>query len=259
MNASSKLQSLGNVVTMVALGGIAVGIFNGCSPSSPPPAAVAAKKATDKALTPPWPPALDQPTAVSKDLFAKNYYIVLDASGSMKEHACSGNQSKMEAAKSALAAFAESVPADANLGLQVFDDRGVREWLPLGTGNRELFIRLVSQARPTGNTPLRNSVEQAYAKLLIQGRTQLGYGEYHLVIVTDGEASSGQEPTLVVNALLKDSPIVLHTIGFCIGGDHSLNQVGRTIYEAADNPEALRKGLADVLAEAPQFSVSKFK
>lgn len=261
MNACSKLQCLRNIV----VAGIAAGFAGGCGPSSPPPTSsspppsAAANKATDKALTPPWPPAVDQASAVSQDLFAKNYYVVLDGSGSMKESACSGNQIKMEAAKSAVAAFAASVPADANLGLQVFDNRGVREWLPLGTGNRERFTQLVNQVRPTGNTPLRDSVDEAYAKLIAQGRKQLGYGEYHLVIVTDGEANAGQDPTPSVNALLKNSPIVLHTVGFCIGGNHSLNQAGRTLYKAADNPDALRQGLADVLAESPTFSVSKFK
>ena len=62
-----------------------------------------------------------------------------------------------------------------------------------------------------------------------------------------------------LNTLLKESPIVLHTIGFCIDSKHALNQAGRTIYKAADNPEALRQGLSDVLAEAPQFAVTKFK
>jgi hypothetical protein len=215
--------------------------------------------AGEKALTPPWPPATDQAIAVSKDLFAKNYYIVLDGSGSMEAHACSGNQSKMQAAKAALVAFSASVPADANLGLQVFDSRGVNEWLPLGTDNRQQFARLVSDVRATGETPLFDSVSLAYAKLVEQGRKQLGYGEYHLVIVTDGEANSGQDPTPVVNRVLKESPVVLHTIGFCIGSNHSLNQAGRTIYKPADNPGALRQGLADVLAEAPQFSTMKFK
>jgi Ca-activated chloride channel family protein len=213
----------------------------------------------EKALTPPWPPATDQAIAVSKDLFAKNYYIVLDGSGSMKDQACSGNQSKMEAAKAALVAFSASVPADANLGLQVFDTRGVNEWLPLGTDNRQQFTRLVNDVQATGNTPLRDSVSRAYAKLVEQGRKQLGYGEYHLVIVTDGDANPGQDPTPAINRLLEESPVVLHTIGFCIGGNHSLNQAGRTVYKAADNPSALRQGLADVLAEAPQFSTVKFK
>ena len=172
---------------------------------------------------------------------------------------CSGSQTKLEAAKAALASFSESVPASANLGLLVFDGRGVAEWLALGTGNRQQFTRLVSEVRANGGTPLRDSVNLAYTKLLEQGAKQLGYGEYHLVIVTDGAADAGQDPTPIVNKLLAESPIVLQTIGFCIGPDHSLNQAGRTIYRAADNAADLRQGLADVLAEAPQFAVTQFK
>jgi hypothetical protein len=255
-----------SVVLIAAIGFIvffsmAVYFKTQSDPVSAPPASAPGGKAAaaQRTLTPSWPPARDKSGAVSGDLFAKNYYIVLDGSGSMAERACSGEQSKMQAAKAALVAFAQSLPADANLGLQIFDDRGVKERLPLGTDNREQFVSLVNQARANGGTPLRDSVRQAYSKLLDQGAKQLGYGEYHLVIVTDGEANSGQEPTQVVDMLLKESPVVLHTIGFCIGTDHSLNQPGRTIYKAADNPQQLRQGLSDVLGEAPQFSVTTFK
>jgi hypothetical protein len=79
------------------------------------------------------------------------------------------------------------------------------------------------------------------------------------VVVTDGAADQGQDPTPAVNKMLAESPVVLQTIGFCIGTEHSLNQAGRTIYRAADNVDALRQGLADVLAEAPQFAVTQFK
>jgi Ca-activated chloride channel homolog len=244
------------LTTVLAIFFLGVGLYAMLGhPDSPRNGAQAA----GRALTPAWPPATDQASAVSKDLFAKNYYVVLDGSGSMSDRACSGNQSKMNAAKAALVAFAASVPADANLGLQVFDNRGVGERLPLGTGNREQFARLVGEVQAGGSTPLRDSVSQAYAKLLEQGRRQLGYGEYHLVIVTDGEANAGQDPTPAVNQLLQESPVVLYTIGFCIGGNHSLNQAGRTVYKAADNPGALRQGLSDVLAEAPQFHLVKFK
>jgi hypothetical protein len=34
----------------------------------------------------------------------------------------------------------------------------------------------------------------------------------------------GQDPTGAVKAILERSPVVLHTIGFCIGTKHSLNQ-----------------------------------
>ncbi len=211
-------------------------------------------------LTPAWPPAKEWPNAtVAADLFARNYYVVLDASGSMNERGCSGDETKIQAARTALASFAESLPAHANLGLQVFDARGVQHRLNLATGNRAEFNKVVKEVRANAGTPLREAVRQGYARLMEQAAKQLGYGEYHLVIVTDGQADAGQDPTSMVNQVLAESPVVIQTIGFCIGSQHSLNQAGRTIYRAADNAAELRQGLADVLAEAPQFAVTQFK
>ena len=232
---------------------------------APKPAAVAEKPkgpVSTRPLTPAWPAAVqgksDQ-AQVSSDLFARNYYVVLDASGSMTEKACSGDLPKIDAARNALGAFADSLPASANLGLQVFDARGIREQIPLAAGNRDKFKSVLAAVRAGGGTPLHSAITQAYARLEQQGARQLGYGEYHLVVVTDGEASDGQDPTNAVRLILDRSPIVLHTIGFCIGPKHSLNQPGRTIYNAADNPQQLRQHLSDVLAEAPSFSVTGFK
>jgi hypothetical protein len=58
--------------------------------------------------------------------------------------------------------------------------------------------------------------------------------------------------------MLAETPIVVHTIGFCIGEDHVLNQPGRTFYLAADSREDLERGLDSVLAEAPSFDVAAF-
>ena len=243
-------------------------VFAGCdeAPKPAPKPSADAEKAkgpvSTRPLTPAWPAAAQGKTeqaSVSGDLFARNYYVVLDASGSMTEKACSGDLPKIEAARNALAAFAESLPADANLGLQVFDARGVREQIALSAGNRDKFKSVLASVRAGGGTPLQTAIAQAYARLEQQGARQLGYGEYHLVVVTDGEASDGQDPTNTVKFILDRSPVVLHTIGFCIGPKHSLNQPGRTIYNAADNPQQLRQHLSDVLAEAPTFSVTGFK
>lgn len=229
------------------------------APVPPPPTPASAATGAPAKMRAAWPPAKDESVAVAPDLFARNYYVVLDASGSMNEKGCSGEQSKIRAAKEALQAFVQTLPRDANLGLQVFDARGVNEWLPLGVNNRPEFQRQLDTVRANASTPLKAAITNAYGKLQAQGARQLGYGEYHLVIVTDGHADQGQDPTAIVNKILAESPVVVQTIGFCIGAKHALNQAGRTMYKEANNVEDLRQGLADVLAEAPQFTVTEFK
>ena len=96
-------------------------------------------------------------------------------------------------------------------------------------------------------------------KLGIEARRQLGYGEFHLVIVTDGEADDQEDPTSVVTFALGETPIIVHTVGFCIGQNHSLNQPGKTLYKSAKDKESLNEGLVDVLAESENFDISSFK
>ncbi len=216
--------------------------------ASPPPSAVTA-----------WPPAPQGEVKLADNLLAANYYVVFDGSGSMLDSQCSGNQTKLETAKDALKEFAASVPADANLGLLIFTDSQIRELTPLGAANRQQFAEAVQAAHASGDTPLKDAVSAAYARLEEQAVRQLGYGRYVLVVVTDGYASPGQEPAANVSWMLHNTPVELHTIGFCIGENHSLNMPGRTVYKAADNPAALRQGLADVLAEAETFDAAAFE
>jgi hypothetical protein len=210
----------------------------------------------------PWPPPAEDggEITLSDNLLARNYYVILDSSGSMGEVRCSGNMTKSAAAKIALAELAKSVPADANLGLAVFDEKGLSERVSLGMENRETFIKAVNATVPGAATPLHDATLLGYRKLEESARRQAGYGEYHLVIVTDGlPYPPAQNPTPVVMEILEQSPVVIHTIGFCIGTDHPLNQPGRTIYKAANNPRELRQGLEEVLAESPDFNVTAFK
>lgn len=195
---------------------------------------------------------------LAEQLVISNYYIILDGSGSMKEQKCSGQQNKMDAAKEAMVAFAEQFPPDANLGLAVFDGNKLSQRVALGAVDADAITREVLKTQPSGGTPLLNAITLGYQALEAQARRQLGYGEYHLVVLTDGEANSGQDPTPVINRILAESPVVVHTIGFCIGERHSLNQPGRIDYRAADDLESLKQGLAAVLAESPDFTVTAF-
>ena len=206
-----------------------------------------------------WPPVSSSGNSftAARDLLKVNYFVILDGSGSMNESECS-SRNKMADAIDALSAFVNSVPQDANIGVSVFNNNKIMELIPL---QREGSINTakLSQIVPGGATPLRSAIENAYTKMTSQGERQLGYGEYHLVVITDGLATEGEDPTAVVRQMLSGSPVNLYTIGFCIGSDHSLNQPGLSTYRAADNLEALKQGLSEVLAEAPSFTLDSFQ
>ena len=205
-----------------------------------------------------WPVLDDTAVALDANLAARNYYLIVDGSGSMEGTGCSNGEEKLAVAQRALQAFVERVPEDANLGLYVFDDEHMAELVALGTASRGAVQQAIAAVVPGGGTPLSAAIEEGVDALSHQAEVQLGYGEYHLVVVTDGEASSGYSPERVVARLLTRTPIVMHTIGFCIDDDHSLNQPGFTIYKAANDPASLREGLDAVLAEADAFVVTEF-
>jgi len=200
-----------------------------------------------------------RPEVAPDQLATVNYYVVLDGSGSMQAIECSGGVSKIEAAVAALRRFVGAVPADANLGLAAFDRADVTERVALATGNRDAFRAALDAVAAEGGTPLRSAISLGFERLTAQARRQLGYGEYHLVVVTDGVPDpSSEDPTRVIETIWADSPVVLHTIGFCIGEDHVLNRPGRSYYVAAESPDELQQGLGAVLAEAPSFDVATF-
>ncbi len=205
-----------------------------------------------------WPSLENQTVSVADNITAKNYYLVVDGSGSMAEVECSAGRRKIDVAKEAVSKFVSNLPLDANLGLYVFDANIDQERISIASNNRNAVLSSIAQIDAGGGTPLANSISSGMYSLADQARKQLGYGEYHLVVVTDGHASSRSKTERQVEILLTDTPIILHTIGFCIGQNHSLNNPGRTVYKPADSPEALEAGLQDVLAEAPDFDASTY-
>ncbi len=216
------------------------------------PAPVAALTQEDLKLMHAWPRGVgEQDVMLADDLLQTNYYIIFDGSGSMKGE-------KLTVAKHAVSEFVNHIPANANVGLAVFDKFRLSERAALGE-TRESITTQIKKVAASGKTPLNSSLRLAYQQLSEQGLKQLGYGEYHLVVVTDGEASEGEDPSPMVNRILRESPVVIHTIGFQIGEEHSLNQPGKILYTSANNMEELRKGLESVLAELEDFSVSDFQ
>ena len=206
-----------------------------------------------------WPFITDsqEETELADNFTAQNYILIFDGSGSMDDSECSDGRRKIDVAKEAVTEWSKTVPEDANLGLVAFHRN---EWthLKLGAGQRQDFTNAIYRLEHGGSTPLSKAFELAYKACTNQGQSQLGYGEYTIVVVTDGIANNTKQLSEHVNFILEKTPINIYSIGFCIGSNHSLNQPGRTVYKSANNPAELQQGLQEVLAESESFDESEF-
>lgn len=206
-----------------------------------------------------WPFITDsqEETELADNFTAPNYILIFDGSGSMDDSECSDERRKIDVAKEAVTEWSKTVPENANLGLVAFHRN---EWthLKLAAGQRQDFTNAIYKLEHGGSTPLSKAFEFAYKACTSQGQSQLGYGEYTIVVVTDGIANNPELLSEHVNFILEKTPINIYSIGFCIGSNHSLNQPGRTVYKAANNPAELQQGLQEVLAESESFDESEF-
>jgi hypothetical protein len=182
----------------------------------------------------------------------RNFYFIFDGSGSMSER-CAGQQ-KIVGAKVAVERFLEKVPADANLGLLVFDNHGTREVVSLGSNNRVQFLQAIMEVDNGGGTPLATSIVIGSDRLVEQYKKQLGYGDFRLIVVTDGQASG--IPDAANYAASYGIPI--YAIGLCIEGDHPLHSFAIS-YREAGNYEDLERALEETVAETEVYDPTVFE
>ncbi|MDH5639286.1 MAG: hypothetical protein OEZ04_12435, partial [Nitrospinota bacterium] len=125
------------------------------------------------------------------------------------------------------------------------------------SADKEGIKRIMHEMVASGNTPLVRSMGMGFEMLQEQAQRQGGYGEYHMVIVTDGEASDGN-PANMARKIVLSSPVIINAIGFCLNGKHSLDVDGYTKFSVANDPAALSAGLKGVLAESESFDTDTF-
>jgi len=181
-----------------------------------------------------------------------NVYFIFDGSGSMNDK--EGGITKLDGAKKAVEEFIKYVPRDINLGLFVFDSNGKREVVPLGPNNHERFLEAIKQIKAGGGTPLAGAIKAGSNKLIEQYKRQLGYGDYRLVVVTDGIARN--IPSAAIYATQYGFPI--YTIGLFVEEDHPLREYSIS-YKDAQSFEELRQGLTETLAETEYFDPVEFE
>ena len=195
---------------------------------------------------------------------ARNFYFIFDGSGSMRDPLssdCGGDQTfrrKLDGAKWAVAEFLKKVPEDVNLGLYVFDERHTGksecEVVPLGPNNMAAFLQAINDVEAGGGTPLARAIQFGAEVLAKQKAKQLGYGEFRLVVVTDGLADD--IPQAAEFATKKEIPI--YAIGLCIQEDHPLRQYAVS-YRAANSFEDLAKALEATVAETEFYDAKTFE
>ncbi len=184
----------------------------------------------------------------------RNFYFIFDGSGSMNERL--HGQRKIEGAKQAVRRFMEQVPDDVNIGLYVFDKSGDREVVAISQNNQQAFLAAIESIRPGGRTPLAQALEFGADQLKSQRAKQLGYGDYNLIVVTDGIAS--RIPQAAEYAVDKD--IAIYAIGLGIEDDHPLNDQRYVVsYTAASDFDQLTQALVDAVAESPVFDDTEFE
>lgn len=177
--------------------------------------------------------------------------VVLDDSGSMDDRMRTeqGRVRRIDAAKQALTSVLSSLPPDTEVGVLALNSRmsGSNWIVPLGSGNPDQWISNIRRLRADGGTPLGAFMKQA-ADALLEARSQNIYGNYRLLIVTDGEANDGR----LVDRYLPDilsRGITVDVIGVDMKSDHSLATRVHN-YRRADDDRSLQQAISDVFAEA---------
>ena len=188
--------------------------------------------------------------SADENIHTDNIVVILDASGSMLDK-FSGDRtkSKMEAAKAALQEVLAKVPDDTQIGLLVFSGANVpNKWVyPLGPKDTQKLIAAIHLPQPSGNTPLGKYIRIGSNRLLEQREQQYNYGNYRLLVVTDGEASDADKVKHYTPEVL-NRQIRIDVIGVDMKTDHMLANVVDS-YRKADNPGELVAAVSEILAE----------
>jgi hypothetical protein len=180
--------------------------------------------------------------------------IVLDDSGSMNER-MSGGVRRIDAAKNAIQVILKQFPVDTKLGLLLLNgDLAKKHWaIPLEHLSVPQATQRVQSVKADGGTPLGDRIREG-ADALLQLREKQLYGNYRLLIVTDGEANDTKLLALYLPDVLSRG-LIVDAIGVDMKQDHSLATRVHS-YRRADDAQALSKAVQEVFAEKADSSAS---
>ncbi len=188
--------------------------------------------------------------------------ILVDTSGSMRQQAPGDDRAKHEVAQEALEAMLDATDAfikkrpdfPIKIGLYSFSSN-VRMLMPIQSYDRTaLRAALKGLPRPGGGTAIGEALRTARPDLY-----RSGLFRKYLLVLTDGENTSGRSPDEVARDIFSKSSgaVQIYFVAFDTSPEKFafLKQVGGDVFGAGSGGE-LRKALDDVyqgkiLAEAP--------
>lgn len=192
------------------------------------------------------------PTAGSPDTesVGQNHFaLVLDSSGSMAADA--GGATRMNAAKEALTAFAETLPADATVSLRLYGhegdntearkDESCQSSEVVYTGEPQGVAGALADVEPVGWTPLARAIEDSTEDIPEDATDAVIY------VVTDGLESCGGDPVKAAKDVAGAGvePII-NVIGFQVGNSDqealaAIAEAGGGEYTTANSADELRR------------------
>lgn len=152
------------------------------------------------------PPKTSQQVSQSLQV-TQQVLVILDVSGSMSDALPSG-ETKMQAAREAIAVLAKEIPNTLAVGLRVYsgqntlglvgDCSNTRSLLAIKAGNAQLMPPLVAGLQPNGPTPISHTLSVAV-------KTDFPYNHLpkRIVLISDGEETCSTDPCPVVLELLR--------------------------------------------------------
>jgi Ca-activated chloride channel homolog len=186
-----------------------------------------------------------------------NVEIILDASGSMAGKI--GDKTKMQLAKEAIQAFAESLPEGARVSLRVYGHKGSNadEHKQLSCGSSELVYPLqpfdaqrlaeaLHQFEPTGWTSIARSLQLAQVDLAAFGAED---NTNVIYLVSDGIETCDGDPVAAAKELSRSHIMpLLNVIGFDVNADgqkqlKQIAQAAEGLYANVTNQEQFQAEL----------------
>jgi hypothetical protein len=180
-----------------------------------------------------------------------NVVVVVDDSGSMKQlmKTEQGLRSRIDVAKGALTGVLQKLPPETRLGILLLNQHAqTQNWLvPLEPLKVDEAVRRVQSLRADGGTPLGARIKGG-ADALLEAREKQIYGDFRLLVITDGEAT---DPDLLFGYMpdILSRGLKLDVIGVDMVDDHSLARLAHS-YRRANDSQSLSKALQEVFAES---------